>query len=200
MGWEASCEIPKQTPVYIDNLCRLGLAHISEFYIFTTPGIYEPLEEHPNIELIKKAIDEHDELKGSYRPVVNRKSLNLTELGKLSGAFLPRSGTLNLARSFKAGLSGEKDITSRQRRLNFSKPCSTVADATRKHVAVQVPCLERHGYSHQAANAARMFHPLGSLGKQEPRFLSRFTSRAVCAEHPSRLRFADSTQATFHSS
>lgn len=66
------------TPTYIDNLCRLGLAEVPPFFEYTTPGIYDPLEKHPEVESVKKAI----ELNEKVRAVVQRKGLLVTELGK----------------------------------------------------------------------------------------------------------------------
>jgi hypothetical protein len=56
LGYKASCEFPQLTPVYLDNLCRLGLADIPEYLQYTKEGIYEPLENHPEVVQDKKDV------------------------------------------------------------------------------------------------------------------------------------------------
>jgi hypothetical protein len=77
LGWEAGCNFPDQTPTYIDNLCRLGLAEVPASF-YTIPGSYDQLENHPQVESVKKAI-EADE---NFQPVFKRKILAVTEMGK----------------------------------------------------------------------------------------------------------------------
>ncbi len=78
LGWEAGCELPDMTPIYIDNLCRLGLAETPMTLGYTTPGIYEPLEKHPKIESVKKEIESN----GQWISVLRHEMLRVTELGK----------------------------------------------------------------------------------------------------------------------
>ena len=77
LGWEAGCDCPQLTPVYIDNLCRLGLTEVPENYKLTKPGIYDPLEKHPEIEMLKAKLEETE----NWKAVITKKSLRLTPLG-----------------------------------------------------------------------------------------------------------------------
>lgn len=78
LGWEANCEFPDEAPKYIDNLCRLGLAEVPTFLEYTAPNIYEPLEQHPIVVSMKRAIEARPEHVASSK----RKGLRVTELGK----------------------------------------------------------------------------------------------------------------------
>jgi hypothetical protein len=78
LGWEAGCELPRLTPAYIDNICRLGLAEVPAFFKYTSPGVYEPLESHSDVLL---AI-EHVKTSEEWKPVINRKGLKVTALGE----------------------------------------------------------------------------------------------------------------------
>jgi hypothetical protein len=77
----------------------------------------------------------------------------------------PRSGDLNLARFFKAGLEAAIDIPSRQRRLKIvTRFCSTVADATSiisrlatralKHIYEAGICV-KHYFQHTTSFSAQ---------------------------------------------
>jgi hypothetical protein len=78
LGLEAGCEIPSMTPSYLDNLCRLGLAEIPAFLQYVAPGIYEALESQPEVELVKRQIEEDPAMKAS----IERKGLQVTSLGR----------------------------------------------------------------------------------------------------------------------
>lgn len=78
LGWDAGCDFPQMGPTYVDNLCRLGLTNVPTFLEYTAPGCYEPLEKHPQVEAAKTAI----EANANWRAVINRKGLEVTELGK----------------------------------------------------------------------------------------------------------------------
>jgi hypothetical protein len=77
LGEEAGCTLPEMTPTYLDNICRLGLAEIPQFFEYTAPGTYEPLEQHPTIQSSKKAY----ESSGKFRVTLIRKALRITQLG-----------------------------------------------------------------------------------------------------------------------
>lgn len=81
LGVIAQCEFPQLTPTYIDNLCRLGLAEIPAMYQYTGKGVYDPLENAPDIQLMKLQIEQNPEFKFS----LDRKGLRVTELGKQFG-------------------------------------------------------------------------------------------------------------------
>lgn len=78
LGQLAGCEFPEMAPTYIDNLCRLGLAEVPAFLTYTTKGVYEPLESDPQVVKIKTSLEANEQLK----PVIKRKGMQITELGK----------------------------------------------------------------------------------------------------------------------
>jgi hypothetical protein len=78
LGWEADCEYPDLTPTYIGNLCRLGLVEVPTFFEYTAPGIYEPLEQHPQVQSLKQDIEKNEKV----RVEIDRKGLRITELGR----------------------------------------------------------------------------------------------------------------------
>lgn len=79
LGWEAGCDYPEETPTYLDNLCRLGLAEIPSMYRYTTPYAYDALENHPKVQELKDAFESDDK----FRLDVSRKGLRITHLGRL---------------------------------------------------------------------------------------------------------------------
>jgi hypothetical protein len=78
VGYEAGCEFPHLTPAYLDNLCRLGLAEIPEMWVYTAPGLYDALENHPYVVAAKQSVETHEGLV----PEIQRKGLRVTELGR----------------------------------------------------------------------------------------------------------------------
>ena len=78
LGNIADCQHPKMTPTYIDNLCRLGLAEVPTFYEYTYKGAYDDLENDPIIKAHKASIEANPEI----QPVLEKKGLRVTELGK----------------------------------------------------------------------------------------------------------------------
>lgn len=78
LGRIAQCEFPQLTPTYIDNLCRLGLAEIPAMIQYTGQGVYDPLENSPEVQIQKVVIEQNAEL----QMVIERKALKVTELGK----------------------------------------------------------------------------------------------------------------------
>lgn len=78
LGSIAGCQYPHLTPTYIDNLCRLGLAEVPTFWEYTSKGVYDPLEQDPFVNAQKASIEANPEL----QPVIERKGLRVTELGK----------------------------------------------------------------------------------------------------------------------
>jgi len=79
LGVEAGCEFPDEVPKYIDNLCRLGLAEVPTFFEYTSPGVYDALENDPRVVGMKGTIEMDPERKC----VIQRQGLSMTELGKL---------------------------------------------------------------------------------------------------------------------
>ena len=77
-GYEAACEYPNITPQYLDNLSRLGLIEIPDDLYYTALGVYDEIENHPDINEIREKI-EKDKLK---KIEISRKILRLTYFGK----------------------------------------------------------------------------------------------------------------------
>lgn len=78
LGIAAGCEFPQMTPTYIDNLCRLGLADVPAMFHYTSQGVYEPLENAPEVQQLKLQIEQNPE----FEFEIEQKSLMVTELGK----------------------------------------------------------------------------------------------------------------------
>jgi hypothetical protein len=78
LGSIAGCEFPHMTPAYLDNLCRLGLAEIPTFWEYTTKGVYDALENDPLVKAHKASIEGNTEI----QPIIEKKGLRVTELGK----------------------------------------------------------------------------------------------------------------------
>jgi hypothetical protein len=77
LGIIAKCEFPQMTPTYLDNLCRLGLADIPLMFEYTSPGVYDVLENSDEILKLKARIDGSPD----WKSVVQRKGLIVTQLG-----------------------------------------------------------------------------------------------------------------------
>ena len=78
LGVIAHCEFPNMTPMYIDNLCRLGLAEIPAMLQYTSVGVYDPLENAPEVQQKKTEIEQNPEFTCTFE----RKGLRITELGR----------------------------------------------------------------------------------------------------------------------
>lgn len=78
LGQQAGCQFPNSVPTYIDNLVRLGLCEIPEFFEYTSPGVYEPLEKHPTVEALKKRFESDEK----WNVSLERKGIKVTSLGK----------------------------------------------------------------------------------------------------------------------
>ncbi|HIC8860100.1 TPA: DUF4393 domain-containing protein [Aeromonas hydrophila] len=79
LGWEAGCDYPEQTPMYLNNLCRLGLAEIPAMFEYTSPGVYDELENHSTVQAFQAAYKSHE----MYRIDVARSGLRISDLGRL---------------------------------------------------------------------------------------------------------------------
>lgn len=79
LGWEAGCDYPDETPTYLNNLCRLGLAEIPTMYEYTTPNVYDALENNPKVQAFKTALEPNDK----FRIDISRGGLRITDLGRL---------------------------------------------------------------------------------------------------------------------
>ena len=78
LGNVAGCQFPQMVPTYVDNLCRLGLSEVPTFGEYTTKGVYDALENDPLVKAHKASIESNSEI----QPVLERKVLMVTELGK----------------------------------------------------------------------------------------------------------------------
>ena len=79
LGEEAGVEYVELTPAYLDNLCRLGLVDfLGSGTHYTSPGLYEPLENHPDVLAVKSGIEANPEMKCELQ----RTGFKITELGK----------------------------------------------------------------------------------------------------------------------
>lgn len=77
-GKQIGLEYPHLTPMYIDNLCRLGLAEIPTSKQYMTVGIYDSLENDEEMQKIKLEIESSEIWKCTFE----RKFLNVTQLGR----------------------------------------------------------------------------------------------------------------------
>lgn len=77
-GQEAGCLLPDLMPSYLDNLSRLGLIDIPEDTFYTYPGVYDLLEQHPEVLELKLNIEAID----NRRFKVERNLVRVTALGK----------------------------------------------------------------------------------------------------------------------
>lgn len=78
LGSISGCEFPQLTPTYIDNLCRLGLAEVPAMVEYTSKGVYDSLENAPEVQQQKLQIEQNSELVTA----IERKVLKVTALGK----------------------------------------------------------------------------------------------------------------------
>lgn len=76
-GKDADCEHPHLTPAYLDNLARLGVIALPDKW-YTSPGIYEELENHPSVIEVKEQINGQEERKAE----VSEGVVEVTSLGK----------------------------------------------------------------------------------------------------------------------
>jgi len=67
LGEEAGCEHPGRAPLYLDNLCRLGLTELRPTKLSEDTRMFKPLEEHPEVAGLVARI-------GNRPPVVEGRS------------------------------------------------------------------------------------------------------------------------------
>jgi len=88
LGVQAGCEFPKQASAYIDNICRLGLAHIPEGRV-TDDKFYEAILNDHTFLATQQSID----LNGSRASRVIPKRLEITAFGQeFRETCIPRDG------------------------------------------------------------------------------------------------------------
>jgi hypothetical protein len=49
LGEQAGCENPQRAPLYVDNLCRLGLTELRRVRISEDTRVFAPVEGHPTV-------------------------------------------------------------------------------------------------------------------------------------------------------
>jgi len=56
LGHEAGCEHPQRAPMYLDNLCRLGLAELRPTRLSEDTRMFKPLESHAEVQSLMAQI------------------------------------------------------------------------------------------------------------------------------------------------
>jgi hypothetical protein len=59
LGEQASCEHPRRAPLYIDNLCRLGLVELRRVRVSEDTRIFRAVEQHPTVLAAVAQIEAH---------------------------------------------------------------------------------------------------------------------------------------------
>lgn len=77
IGQNSGCATPELTPSYLDNLIRLGLLEVPPNRHIIAEGIYEELQESPQLNEVKQQIEAADLTLG-----FDKKKIELTDLGK----------------------------------------------------------------------------------------------------------------------
>jgi hypothetical protein len=78
IGKQVGVEFPNLTPTYLNNLCRLGLAEIPAMFQYTGKGVYDPVENAPEVLNAKSDIEQNPK----WHATIQRNGLRVTELGK----------------------------------------------------------------------------------------------------------------------
>lgn len=79
LGWEADCAIPTAAPIYINNLCRLGLAELPAMFEYTAVGLYDPLIQFSQVKDAIRII----EATPGFAVEIRRGGLQVTSFGSL---------------------------------------------------------------------------------------------------------------------
>jgi hypothetical protein len=56
LGDDAGCEHPDRAPLYLDNLCRLGLVELRAARLSEDPRVWRPLVDHPRVAALMAEI------------------------------------------------------------------------------------------------------------------------------------------------
>lgn len=78
IGKHAGCKYQELVPNYLDNLVRLGLLELIPNRYILGEGIYEPLQESKELDLIKQKIEDIQDATLGF----DKKKIELTDLGK----------------------------------------------------------------------------------------------------------------------
>jgi hypothetical protein len=86
LGEAAGCEHPERAPLYIDNLCRLGVTELRPTRVSDDTRVFRAVEEHPQVAAAMARVGKRSpELPGSSDGVVadvQRKGLYVTAFGR----------------------------------------------------------------------------------------------------------------------
>lgn len=80
-GEKAKLELPDLVPMYLDNLCRLGLAETPSGYAYTDNVVYDELENSPRVEAYRQEVA----LTPALVVTIVRGAIKVTNLGKQFG-------------------------------------------------------------------------------------------------------------------
>jgi hypothetical protein len=59
LGEQAGCEHPRRAPLYVDNLCRLGLVELRRVRISEDTRVFRAVEQHPEVLAAVAQIEAH---------------------------------------------------------------------------------------------------------------------------------------------
>jgi hypothetical protein len=86
LGEAAGCEHPERAPLYIDNLCRLGITELRPTRLSDDTRVFRAVEEHPEVMAAIARIGARPSSLGratdSIVPDVQRRSLFITAFGR----------------------------------------------------------------------------------------------------------------------
>jgi hypothetical protein len=86
LGESAGCEHPERAPLYIDNLCRLGIAELRPTRVSDDPRVFRAVEQHPEVAAAVARIEARTPALGRSTDVivadVQRKALFVTAFGR----------------------------------------------------------------------------------------------------------------------
>jgi hypothetical protein len=86
LGEQAGCENPKRVPLYVDNLCRLGLAELRRVRISEDTRMFRAVEQHPEVVAAIAQIEAHPPALARATDAVvadvQRKALYVTAFGR----------------------------------------------------------------------------------------------------------------------
>jgi hypothetical protein len=86
LGEQAGCVHPRRAPLYVDNLCRLGLAELRRVRISEDTRIFRAVEEHPEVLAAVAQIEAHPPALARATDAVvadvQRKALYVTAFGR----------------------------------------------------------------------------------------------------------------------
>jgi len=86
LGERAGCEHPRRTPLYVDNLCRLGLTELRRVRLSEDTRMFRAVEQHPEVLAAVAQIEAHPPALARATDAVvadeQRKALTVTAFGR----------------------------------------------------------------------------------------------------------------------